>query len=690
MTACHDHQPESTSQQVKLQHTSHCHGNQDSINTPTHHTKDILQFVIPLIVGVFYFINGFVNWLPVLHTHTMNIAWIVSLILVIAIMIFSAKHFYIGAWHGVLNHHATMDLLVTIGTLAAWIYSAMMIFAGNHFPPSANVAYLDTALLVIAFINLGSYLENKARSHTSQAIQALMTLQPKTAIVIRDGVEETIDLDAVRQKDYIRIKPGEKIPVDGVISEGQSFIDESMLSGEPLALKKQVGDEVAAGTLNTSGSFIFQAIRVGHDTKLSKIIALVKQAQHAKPKLAKLADKIASVFAPLVLIIAIFCVLLWLNWGGQLALTHALITGMSVLLIACPCAIGLATPLSITAGIGKAAEKGILIKNGDALQMAAKMTAVILDKTGTITMGKPVVTDIIPVQATRTAILQDALNLEQSSEHPLAHAIIELAQQEHLSAEKTQDFQAISGQGVTARMADKMIALGNATLMQAQGVDISPLQDTLNKLSDEAKTVIFLSVNQSLSGMLAIADTIKDDAKDAIRALQKAGIVVYMLTGDNQRVALACAKSVGIETKNVIADCVPEDKRNQVKALQDDGHIVGMVGDGINDAPALSLAHIGFAMGTGTDIAVESADISLMRPSLDAISDAIFISKKTIRNIKQNLFWAFFYNVLGIPIAAGVLYPFCHILLSPILAGVAMAVSSIIVVLNANRLRFIA
>ena len=483
------------------------------------------------------------------------------------------------------------------------------------------------------------------------------------------------------------VRPGERIAVDGVIIDGHSNIDESMLTGEPLAVEKKVGDEVSTGTINVSGTFLFQSRRIGADTVLAQIIDMVRQAQSTKPAIGRLVDKVAAVFVPVVLIVTVLTFLTWYNLAGVDAISYALVTAMTVLIIACPCALGLATPISIMVGVGKAAEMGILIRNGDALQQAGKLTTIVLDKTGTVTEGKPAVTEIIAAEGvSEDTVLTLGASIEAGSEHPLASAILERAKENSLTLLKTSNFDAISGHGVSGDVEGKTILFGNARLMQNNNVDITALENKVLALSVQGRTCMFLSADGKLQGIIAVSDPVKKDSVEAIKRLHALGMKVVMLTGDNQRTADAVAKLVGVD--DVIAEVLPQDKSARVLSLQNLGEQVAMVGDGINDAPALAQANVGFAIGSGTDVAIESADITLMRSSLHGVADAIAVSRATLRNIKQNLFGAFVYNSLGIPVAAGILYPLMGVLLNPMIAGAAMAMSSVTVVSNANRLRF--
>jgi Cu+-exporting ATPase len=614
--------------------------------------------------------------------------WLIIGILCAAIMYFAGKHFYIGAWKSLVNHTANMDTLIALGTGTAWLYSMIVVFFPMVLPEMARHVYFEATAMIIGLINLGLALEVKARGKTSEAIKRLIGLQAKTARVVRDNKEIDIAIEQVLLNDIVRIRPGEKVPVDGVVTHGHTAIDESMLTGEPMPVEKGEGDGIVAGTLNKSGSILFKATRVGKDTAIAQIINMVKRAQNSKPPIGRLADIISAYFVPVTMIISIISALVWLNFGPEPVLAYAVVSATTVLIIACPCALGLATPMSVMVGVGKAAEAGVLIRNGEALQTASKITAMILDKTGTITEGAPKVTDIIVAGESYTEqnILIIAGSIEIGSEHPLAQAIVGSATEQSLELEKVTDFQAIAGHGVTAKLNGQTLLFGNQKLMLKNGIALKDFVAKAQQLADEAKTPMYLALDNKLAAIIAVSDPIKKDSITAIKRLQASGIRVVMLTGDNRATANAVAKKVGI--KEVYAEVLPEEKSNKVAELQAQEEIVGMTGDGINDAPALAIANVGFAIGTGTDVAIESADITLMRGSLHGIADAIAVSKATLRNIKQNLFGAFIYNVAGVPFAAGILYPFFGLMLNPVVAGAAMAFSSLTVVSNANRLRF--
>lgn len=619
-------------------------------------------------------------------TNTERFVWGLVGLLTAIILYFSGKHFYIGAWSSFRNHSANMDTLIALGTGSAWAYSMVVVIAPELVPIEARHVYFEAAAMIVGLIDLGLALELKARGRTSEAIKRLIGLQAKTARVLHGGQEIDVAIENVQRGDHVRVRPGEKIPVDGQLTEGHTAIDESMLTGEPIPSEKTVGDEVVAGTINKTGSFIFKATRVGKETALARIIKMVKRAQNSKPPIGRMADSISSYFVPTVMIIAVISALAWLNFGPEPALALAFVSATTVLIIACPCALGLATPMSVMVGVGKAAESGVLIRNGEALQTASKLTAMILDKTGTITEGSPAVTDVIVFSGhTQEEVIQRAASLEAGSEHPLAEAIVNSAKEQGIRLSPVSAFAAIAGHGVKGTVDGHELLFGNQKLMSDQQIDIGDIELRASALAEEAKTPMYFAVDGTLAAIIAVADPIKEDSIGAIKRLQDSGIRVVMLTGDNKATAQAVANEVGINEFR--AEVLPEEKAEEVKRLQMEGEIVGMTGDGINDAPALALANVGFAIGTGTDVAIESADITLMRGSLHGLADAIAVSKATIRNIKQNLFGAFVYNTAGVPVAAGILYPIIGVLMNPVIAGAAMAFSSVTVVSNANRLR---
>ena len=650
-----------------------------------HYKKLIRQAIFAGLLGVPLFIFGMLGKLPALNTSDGQLFWLVIGGFTLVMLFYSAGHFFSGALKAFRGHNANMDTLIALGTGSAWIYSMAVTLWPDIVPTIAQHAYFEAAAIIITLINFGSAMEMRARGKTSEAIKKLVGLQPKTARVLRDGVEQDVAIETVGLNETLRIRPGEQIAVDGVILEGNSRIDESMLTGEPMPVSKGIGDEVVAGSINTSGSFLYQSNRIGKDTVLAKIIELVRQAQSSKPAIARLVDKVAAVFVPAVMIVAIITFLIWYNFASELGLSYAIVTTMTVLIIACPCALGLATPISIMVGVGRAASMGILIRNGDALQQVGRLTTVVLDKTGTITEGKPAVTDIVSLDQSEEQVLQLAASLEQQSEHPLGAAIVNEAKAKALSLLPLTGFEAISGKGIVGRLDGNEAMLGNAAMMQAEGIDIEPERTKAEAFAAQAKTPMYLAINKRIVGLIVVADPIKQDAQQAIARLQQLGLNVVMLTGDNKVTADAVAGQLNIN--RVIAEVLPQDKDKVVAELQANGEVVAMVGDGINDAPALARADVGLAIGSGTDVAIESADITLMQGSLHGVADAFALSRATVRNIKQNLFGAFIYNSIGIPIAAGVLYPLFGILLNPMIAGAAMAMSSVTVVSNANRLR---
>ena len=652
-----------------------------------HYRALLRKFIVAGVVGLPLMLAESLGYMPMLDTPSGRIFWLTIGAVTLFVLVYAGGHFFRGAWKSFRAHNANMDTLIALGTGTAWVFSMLVVVFPDIVPSLARHAYFEAAAIIIALINLGQALEMRARGKTSEAIKRLIGLQPKTARVIRDGKEIDIPISEVGLDETIRVRPGEKIPVDGVIIEGHSSVDESMLTGEPMPVEKKTGDEVVGATFNKSGSFLFQAKHIGADTALARIIEMVRRAQSSKPAIGRLADKISAVFVPSVLIIAVLTFLAWFNLGPEPRFSFSLVATMTVLIIACPCALGLATPISIMVGVGKAAEYGILIRNGEALQQAGKLTTIVLDKTGTVTKGQPTVTALVPAAGwDEQKLLAVAASIETGSEHPLAEAIVSAAKAKGITLSAVSGFEAITGHGVSATMEGKKVLFGNARLMAKHNIDLGNLPKRAEQLAAQAQTPMFLAVADTIAGIVSVADPIKPDSKAAIARLHAIGLKVVMITGDNRATAEAVAREVGLD--EVMAEVLPGDKAAKVSELQARGEIVGMVGDGINDAPALAQADVGYAIGTGTDVAIESADVTLMRGSLHGVADAIAISRVTVRNIKQNLFGAFIYNVLGIPIAAGVLYPFTGLLLNPIIAGAAMAMSSVTVVSNANRLRW--
>ncbi|WP_073556623.1 heavy metal translocating P-type ATPase [Fischerella major] len=612
-----------------------------------------------------------------------------QLVLATPVLFWCGASFFINAWKALKRHVATMDTLVAIGISAAYLYSLFPTFLPGFFTNQGLPAdvYYEAAVVIITLILLGRLLENRAKGQTSEAIRKLVGLQAKTARVIRDGTEVDIPIAQVIEGDVILVRPGEKIPVDGEIIDGFSTIDEAMVTGESVPVKKHPGDEVIGATINKTGSFKFRATRVGKDTFLAQIVKLVQQAQGSKAPIQKLADQVTGWFVPAVIAIAIATFIIWYNIMGNV--TMALITTVGVLIIACPCALGLATPTSIMVGTGKGAENGILIKGAESLELAHKLKTVVLDKTGTITQGKPTVTDFVTVNGTANNnelnLLRLAASVERNSEHPLAEAVVNYAQSQGVELTDAQEFEAIAGSGVQGYVSNQWVQIGTQRWMNELGIETNALQEHWDRLEYLGKTVIWIAVNNKIQGIMGIADAVKPSSVNAIRALQKMGLEVVMLTGDNRRTAEVIAREVGI--KRVLAEVRPDQKAETVEQIQSEGKIVAMVGDGINDAPALAQADVGIAIGTGTDVAIAASDITLISGDLQGIVTTIQLSRATICNIRQNLFFAFIYNVAGIPIAAGILFPFFGWLLSPIIAGAAMAFSSVSVVTNALRLR---
>jgi Cu+-exporting ATPase len=612
--------------------------------------------------------------------------WGVTGLLTLPVMFWSGIDFFTGAWAALKHRSANMNTLITLGTSAAWLYSTIAVLFPSIFPEGTSEPFYDVVSVVIALVVLGQALELRAKGRTGEAIKKLIGLQAKTGRVIRNGKEVDIPVEEVLVGDVVQVRPGEKIPVDGQILEGGSAVDESMLTGESLPVSKKPGDEVIGATLNKTGAFKFRATKVGKDTALAQIVKMVQEAQNSKAPIARIVDKVSGYFVPAVMILAILTFVLWFNIGPQPQLVYALVTSVTVLIIACPCALGLATPMSLMVGIGKGAENGILIRSGEALQTAQGIQIVVLDKTGTITKGKPALTDTrVTVDWKENDLLHLAASVERSSEHPLAEAIVEGAKAQGITLSEPSAFEAVPGYGVIASVDSRRVVLGNLKMMEREQVNLGHLEQESITLADEGKTPMFVAVDGKAAGIVAVADTVKEDSAEAIAALQNMGIEVVMITGDNQRTAGAIARKVGIE--RVLAEVLPEDKAKNVHLLQTEGKRVAMVGDGINDAPALVQADVGLAIGTGTDVAIEASDITLIKGSLKGVVTAIEVSRATMGNIKQNLFGAFIYNALGLPVAMGLLFPFFGVLLSPLIAGAAMAFSSVTVVGNANRLR---
>ena len=613
------------------------------------------------------------------------LVFVLSQLLLTLPAVWIGRGFYQRGFRNLIKRHPNMDSLIAVGTSAAFLYSlysVSQVFLGHH--PFVHQLYFESVAVIITLVLLGKYLESSAKGRTSQAIQSLLELVPSQATVIRYGEAVTIDTEDIRVGDIIRIKPGERMPVDGLVTEGQTFVDESMMTGESVPIEKKVGDTITSATINQNGSIDYQATRVGSDTTLAQIVRLVEEAQGSKAPIAALADKISLYFVPIVLSLATLSALGWYFLAGE-SLSFSLSIFIAVLVIACPCALGLATPTAIMVGTGKGAENGILIKSGQALEAAYQLDTIVLDKTGTITVGKPSLTDLLPLgDLNRPDLLRLIASAEQHSEHPLAQAILEAAKEEGLDLLPVSHFEAMVGRGLSAQVEDKRLLIGNERLMKENNIDSSAFQEQLLELSQKGKTAMFVAIDGQLVGILAVADEMKSSSLKAVQELQSMGLEVIMLTGDREETAKAIAQKAGIQ--KVIAGVLPDGKATAIKGLQEADKKLAMVGDGINDAPALVQADVGIAIGSGADVAIESADVVLMHSDLQDVVKAIKLSQATIRNIKENLFWAFAYNTLGIPIAMGLLHLFGGPLLNPMLAGLAMSLSSVSVVVNALRL----
>lgn len=620
--------------------------------------------------------------------------WI-QLILATPVVLWAGKPFFERGWASLKTRNLNMFTLIAMGTGVAWLYSIVATLAPGIFPEAFRqdgtvAVYFEASAVITVLVLLGQVLELKAREQTGGAIRALLDLAPKTARRIdENGNDEDVPLDQIKVGDQLRVRPGEKVPLDGIVTEGRSAVDESMVTGESMPVKKEPESKVIGGTMNQTGSFVMKAERVGKDTMLSQIVHMVAEAQRSRAPIQRLADIVASWFVPAVIFVAVLAFIIWGIYGPSPAFSYALIAAVSVLIIACPCALGLATPMSIMVGVGKGAQAGVLIKNAEALERMEKVDTLVIDKTGTLTEGKPTVTKIVAADGfTEDDLLALAASLEQGSEHPLAHAIVMAAKDKELDISVADEFDSPTGKGVIGKINGQDVALGNAMLMEEKSVDVSALSTQADELRADGATVIFIAVDAQAAGILAIADPIKETTPEAIKAIQNQGIHIVMLTGDNRRTAEAVAKTLGIEA--VEAEILPEDKGKIVKKLHEEGRIVAMAGDGTNDAPALAAADVGIAMGTGTDVAMESAGVTLLKGDLTGIVRARKLSVATMRNIRQNLFFAFVYNSAGVPIAAGILFPFFGVLLSPIIAAAAMSLSSVSVISNALRLRMMA
>ena len=668
------------------------------------HTKEIREtrrkLTVAAALGTVIFLGSFDEWFPWMPSFLQN--WYVLWALATPVQFWAGWQFYKAAWRGLKHKTSNMNTLIAMGTSVAYLYSAAAALFPNFFEAEGLVTkvYFDTAAIIIALILLGRYLEARTKGQTSEAIRKLMGLQAKTARVVRDGEETDVPISQVVVGDTVIVRPGEKVPVDGEVSEGSSAVDESMLTGESIPVEKSEGSRVFGATMNKSGSFRFTATKVGADTALAQIVRLVEEAQGSKASIQRLADTISAYFVPAIIGVAVATFVLWLLLGPAPALTFALLNFVAVLIIACPCALGLATPTAIMVGTGKGAQNGILIRNAEALERAYKVRAVVLDKTGTLTVGRPSVTDLVADGLEEVELLRLAAAAERGSEHPLGEAIVAEAHRRGLALEEAHGFKAISGLGIEAQVNDAGVSLGNLALMKERGLPASQFEDRAAEISRQGKTPMFVARDGRVSGIIAVADTLRPESKAVVKALQGLGLEVVMLTGDNERTAQAIAGELGID--RVMAEVMPEDKAAKVKALQAEGKLVAMVGDGINDAPALAQADVGIAIGSGADVAMEASDITLVKGDLRGVVDGIVLSKATMRTIKQNLFWAFFYNTALIPVAAGVLYVAFrqsgvpealqfflgdHGFLNPVLAAAAMAISSVTVLANSLRLK---
>ncbi|MCB1051175.1 MAG: copper-translocating P-type ATPase [Acidobacteria bacterium] len=652
------------------------------------------RFWIGLILTLPIFLLEMGGHLLGWHPFKPEVSMWVQLLLATPVVAWAAWPFHVRAVQSVQNRHLNMFTLISMGTTVAYLFSLVSVLFPNIFPKSflqhgSIPVYFEAASVIVVLVLLGQMLELKAREKTGGAIRALLGLAPKTARrLMDDQQDEEISLDAIQKGDRLRVRPGEKVPVDGEVLEGSSFLDESMVTGESMPVSRSEGDAVIGGTLNGKGSLIIRATKVGQETLLAQIVQMVAQAQRSQAPIQRVADRVAGWFVPLVILVAFVAFVAWLVLASSQGFSHGMIAAISVLIIACPCALGLATPMSIMVGVGRGAKLGILVKNATALETLEKVDTLVLDKTGTLTEGKPSVSDIVPASGfSESDVLQVAGSLEAGSEHPLAQAVVQAASQKGLSFSSVSAFEARTGLGVSGTVVHQKVALGNQAMMESVGVDFKPLKAEAERLSAAGATAIYLAIEGKLAGLIGIRDGIKPNAKATLAALRQGGIRVVMLTGDNAATAQAVADQLGI--KDVHAEVLPEEKRDVVEALKNQGAIVAMAGDGVNDAPALAAAHVGIAMGTGTDVAIESAGLTLLKGDLAHLLTAVELSRATLKNIRQNLFFAFGYNAIGIPIAAGLLYPFLGTLLSPIIAAAAMSLSSVSVISNALRLNFV-
>jgi Cu+-exporting ATPase len=630
---------------------------------------------------------------PVQHAVSMRLLSYLQLALATPVVLWGGWPFFQRGWASFVNRSLNMFTLIALGTGVAYWYSVVATFFPTIFPASFRghagevSLYFEVSAAIVVLVLLGQVLELRARSQTSSSIKALLNLAPRTARVIReDGTDQEISLDIIRPGDRLRVRPGEKVPADGVILEGTSSVDESMVTGEPIPVEKSKGDKVTGGTVNGTGSFIVKAERVGSETLLAQIVRMVSEAQRSRAPIQRLADTVSSYFVPAVIVAAVITFIVWSLIGPEPRLAHATVNAVAVLIIACPCALGLATPMSIMVGTGRGATAGVLIKNAEALEVLEKIDTLIVDKTGTLTEGKPSLTSIVPLNTTsESELLRLAASIERGSEHPLAAAIVTAAQRKNLALSEAEAFQSITGKGVIGKIDGRVVALGNSKLFEQLNIETPGLSDRAEALRKRGETVMLIAVDGRPIGLLGVADPIKESSAEAIRSLHEDGIRIVMLTGDNRTAAEAVARKLGID--EVAADVLPAQKGEVVKRLQAEGRMVAMAGDGVNDAPALAQAHVGIAMGTGTDVAIESAGITLLKGDLRGMVRARKLSRATMRNIRQNLFFAFIYNAVGIPVAAGVLYPVFGLLLSPMIASAAMSFSSVSVIGNALRLR---
>jgi len=648
-----------------------------------------LILVIPLLLLA---MSDLIPGHPVQRAISMRILTYIQVVLATPIVLWAGWPFFERGWASIVNRSLNMFTLIAIGTGVAYWYSVVATFFPNIFPASFRTeegqvdVYFEVSSVIVVLVLLGQVLELRARSQTSSAIKALLGLAPKTARIIRESKEEEIPLDEIKPGNKLRVRPGEKVPVDGVVVEGGSSIDESMITGEPVPIEKSNGDNVTGGTVNGTGSFIMQAERVGSETLLAQIVRMVSEAQRSRAQIQRLADIVSSYFVPAVIVTAVITFVVWSLIGPEPRLAHAIVNAVAVLIIACPCALGLATPMSIMVAMGRGATAGVLVKNAEALEVMEKVDTLVIDKTGTLTVGKPRLVSLVSLNETsESELLRIAATIERGSEHPLAAAIVTAAQEKGVQISEAAEFQSITGKGVVGKVDGRETALGNRRLLQQLNINDDGLVEKAEKLRVQGETVVFVAVNRQAVGMIGVADPIKESSPEAINALHSDGIRIVMVTGDNRTTANAVAGKLRID--DVEAEVLPEHKVEVVKRLQAEGRIVAMAGDGINDAPALAQAHVGIAMGTGTDVAIASADTTLVKGDLRGIVRARRLSRATMRNIRQNLFFAFIYNALGVPVAAGILYPAFGLLLSPIIASAAMSFSSVSVIGNALRLR---